>query len=190
MSVVVVGLNHRTAPVRLLERASVPATELGGVLAELISGTHVAEAVVLSTCNRVEVYAAVNTFHGALHEIGQVLAARTGGVGNSCGQAACVPPRPARGQKRAKALQALAFSAPSACFSPLLAPARQRRGICRLSRCFRRSTAMVRKSNMQVLPFKNSFIGIHLCQPDFMIFVGKTHKIQAAFSSFPAYRLL
>ncbi|SHN45624.1 glutamyl-tRNA reductase [Cryptosporangium aurantiacum] len=78
MSVVVVGLNHRTAPVRLLERASVPSPELGGVLAELISGAHVAEAVVLSTCNRVEVYAAVNTFHGALHEIGQVLSARTG----------------------------------------------------------------------------------------------------------------
>ena len=78
MSVVVVGLNHRTAPVRLLERASVPAPELGGVLAGLISGTHVAEAVVLSTCNRVEVYAAVNTFHGALHEIGQVLSTRTG----------------------------------------------------------------------------------------------------------------
>jgi glutamyl-tRNA reductase len=38
----------------------------------------VAEAVVLSTCNRVEVYAAVNTFHGALHEIGRVLSARTG----------------------------------------------------------------------------------------------------------------
>lgn len=78
MSVVVVGLNHRTAPVRLLERASVPSVELGGVLAELISGASVAEAVVLSTCNRVEVYAAVNTFHGALHEIGQVLSARTG----------------------------------------------------------------------------------------------------------------
>ncbi|MFG1926733.1 glutamyl-tRNA reductase [Cryptosporangium sp. NPDC048952] len=78
MSVVVVGLNHRTAPVRLLERASVPSPQLGGVLAELISGTNVAEAVVLSTCNRVEVYAAVNTFHGALHEIGQVLATRTG----------------------------------------------------------------------------------------------------------------
>src|SRR3954466_7825348 len=78
MSVVVVGLNHRTAPVRMLERASVSSPELGGVLAELIGGTHVAEAVVLSTCNRVEVYAAVNTFHGALHEIGQVLSTRTG----------------------------------------------------------------------------------------------------------------
>lgn len=78
MSVVVVGLNHRTAPVRLLERASVPPAQLGGVLAELVSGRHIAEAVVLSTCNRVEVYAAVNTFHGALHEIGQVLSARTG----------------------------------------------------------------------------------------------------------------
>jgi glutamyl-tRNA reductase len=77
MSILVVGLNHRTAPVRMLERASVSPAELGGVLAELVSGSHVAEAVVLSTCNRVEVYAAVNTFHGALHEIGKVLSART-----------------------------------------------------------------------------------------------------------------
>jgi glutamyl-tRNA reductase len=77
MSIVVVGLNHRTAPVRMLERASVSPAELSGVLAELVGGQHVAEAVLLSTCNRVEVYAAVNTFHGALHEIGQVLSART-----------------------------------------------------------------------------------------------------------------
>ena len=41
---------------------------------------------------------------------------RTGGAGNSCGQAACVPPRPARGQKAAKVLQTLAFSALSAHF--------------------------------------------------------------------------
>ncbi|HEV2086810.1 MAG TPA: glutamyl-tRNA reductase, partial [Cryptosporangiaceae bacterium] len=78
MSLLVVGLNHRTAPVRLLERATVPPTGLTDLLRALLGGEHVAEAVVLSTCNRVEVYAAASTFHGALHEIGQVLSARTG----------------------------------------------------------------------------------------------------------------
>src|SRR5207244_4262227 len=77
-SLLVVGLNHRTAPVRLLERAVVARRELAGVLRELLGGEHVGEAVVLSTCNRVEVYAAVSAFHGALHEIGQALSARTG----------------------------------------------------------------------------------------------------------------
>ena len=78
MSLLVVGLDHRTAPVRLLERAAVPPGDLPGVLTVLLGGEHVAEAVVVSTCNRVEVYAAVSAFHGALGEIGAVLSARTG----------------------------------------------------------------------------------------------------------------
>jgi glutamyl-tRNA reductase len=78
MSFLVVGLNHRTAPVSLLERVAVPLTDLKTVLAQLLAGQFVAEAVVLSTCNRVEVYAAVSSFHGALHEVGGVLAQRMG----------------------------------------------------------------------------------------------------------------
>ncbi len=78
MSLLVVGLNHRTAPVRLLERASVPAAELPAAMRRLVGGQHVGEVVILSTCNRVEVYAHVNAFHGALNEIGQWLAERTG----------------------------------------------------------------------------------------------------------------
>jgi glutamyl-tRNA reductase len=78
MSLLVVGLSHRTAPVALLERASVGAEELPGVLRELLRGEHVAEVIVLSTCNRVEVYAAVSAFHGGLADIGAVLAERAG----------------------------------------------------------------------------------------------------------------
>ncbi|MDQ1653923.1 MAG: glutamyl-tRNA reductase [Cryptosporangiaceae bacterium] len=78
MSLLVVGLNYRTAPVPLLERAAVPTADLAGVLADLLSGQYVTEAVVLSTCNRVEVYAAVTGFHGALNEVGEWLSARTG----------------------------------------------------------------------------------------------------------------
>ena len=78
MSLLVVGLSHRTAPVPLLERASVGSAELPEVLHELLRGDHVAEAMVLSTCNRVEVYADVDRFHGGLQDTSSVLARRLG----------------------------------------------------------------------------------------------------------------
>jgi glutamyl-tRNA reductase len=78
MTVLIVGLNHRTAPVRLLERATVAPVEVPEVLNDLLADEHVAEAAVLSTCNRVEVYAWVTGFHGGLNHIGETLARRTG----------------------------------------------------------------------------------------------------------------
>ncbi len=69
MSLVAIGLNHRTAPLDLLERMSVSDAALGKALADLCSRQHVSEAVVLSTCNRTEVYASVERFHGAFHDI-------------------------------------------------------------------------------------------------------------------------
>jgi glutamyl-tRNA reductase len=74
MSLVVVGLSHRSAPVAVLERAAVPAEETGKVASQLLEREHVAEALLLSTCNRVEVYAVVTTFHGGLADITDVLA--------------------------------------------------------------------------------------------------------------------
>jgi glutamyl-tRNA reductase len=76
MSVLVVGLNHRTADVALLERVAVPADELPKALRSLTALEHVVEAVVLSTCNRVEVYAHVSRFHAALDEIVSWIAGR------------------------------------------------------------------------------------------------------------------
>lgn len=55
-----VGLNHRSAPVELRERLSCAAHELPAVLAELAREPHVAESLVLSTCNRFEVLACAN----------------------------------------------------------------------------------------------------------------------------------
>jgi glutamyl-tRNA reductase len=78
MSVLVVGLNHRSAPVSLLDLAAVLPGDLGAVLDRQLSGQHVAEVVVISTCNRVEIYAAVSSFHGGLHEVGTALAERMG----------------------------------------------------------------------------------------------------------------
>ncbi|HEV7654291.1 MAG TPA: glutamyl-tRNA reductase [Mycobacteriales bacterium] len=78
MSLLVVGMSHRTAPVSLLERAAVGADELPEVLHALLRTDHVSEVLVLSTCNRVEVYAEVDRFHGGLQDTSTVLADRVG----------------------------------------------------------------------------------------------------------------
>jgi len=69
VSVVVVGLNHRTVPLDLLERMTVPSSRLPKALADLASREHITEAVVLSTCNRIEVYVFAEKFHGAYQDI-------------------------------------------------------------------------------------------------------------------------
>ena len=58
MSVVVIGLSHRSAPVELRERFAFVETEVPGALQQLRDAGIVTEGVVLSTCNRVEIYAA------------------------------------------------------------------------------------------------------------------------------------
>ena len=60
MTVLVVGLSHRSAPVALLERAVVAADDLPGFTAKVAGAEHVGEAIVVSTCNRVEAYAVVD----------------------------------------------------------------------------------------------------------------------------------
>lgn len=78
MSLIVVGLNHRTVPVELLERMAVPSGQVGKVLADLCAREHVAEAVVLSTCNRTEIYAKCTRFHAAVQDISEFLAGHSG----------------------------------------------------------------------------------------------------------------
>ena len=58
MTIVNVGVSYRTAPAEVLEKLAVPSTELGGVLARLHAVASIGEVAVLSTCNRLEVYAA------------------------------------------------------------------------------------------------------------------------------------
>ena len=74
MSVVVIGLNHRTAPLDLLERMAVADGQLPKALHDLCTREHVSEALVLSTCNRTEVYAVAERFHGAYSDIRGFLA--------------------------------------------------------------------------------------------------------------------
>ncbi len=56
MKLLVIGLNHKTAPVELREKLSFTETELPSVLQKLLSSSDISEAVVLSTCNRIEFY--------------------------------------------------------------------------------------------------------------------------------------
>ncbi|MBC8090509.1 MAG: glutamyl-tRNA reductase, partial [Pseudonocardia sp.] len=78
MSVLVVGLSHRSAPVEVLERAAVGAVDVPKLLDEMVRGAHVAEAMLLSTCNRIEVYAVVDAFHGGLADVSNVLSRHSG----------------------------------------------------------------------------------------------------------------
>ena len=74
MSLVVVGLNHRTAPISLLERLSISEEQLPKALAHLGNYEHVLEGAILSTCNRIEVYAVVSKFHGGAQDLRNFLA--------------------------------------------------------------------------------------------------------------------
>jgi glutamyl-tRNA reductase len=78
MTVLVVGLSYRTAPVSLLERACVPGDELRKTIDELARSESISEVLLLSTCNRVEVYADVARFHPAVADITTVLGRHAG----------------------------------------------------------------------------------------------------------------
>lgn len=78
MNLIVVGVSYRTAPVPVLERLVAAPPDVPELLAQLAAQPYVGEALVLSTCNRVEVYAGVSAFHGGLSDIVAVLAARAG----------------------------------------------------------------------------------------------------------------
>ncbi|MPZ62198.1 MAG: glutamyl-tRNA reductase [Propionibacteriales bacterium] len=78
MSVLVVGVSHQTAPVPVLERLALDYDGVGKLIAELSDSPHVQEAAVVSTCNRVEIYAEVDRFHGGVEDVSAMLAARAG----------------------------------------------------------------------------------------------------------------
>ena len=77
MNVLVVGLSHRTAPVSLLERVALSEEAVTKLLADASASEHIAEVAVLSTCNRVEIYAVVEKFHGGLADVSEVLCRHT-----------------------------------------------------------------------------------------------------------------
>jgi glutamyl-tRNA reductase len=78
VSVLLFGVSHRSAPVSVLEQLSTDESDQAKIVDQVLQSSLVTEAMVLSTCNRVEVYAVVDAFHGGLSVIGQVLSEHSG----------------------------------------------------------------------------------------------------------------
>ncbi|ROQ96633.1 glutamyl-tRNA reductase [Streptomyces sp. 2132.2] len=78
MSLLVVGLSHRSAPVSVLERASLSADAKIKLLHDTLAAEPAAEATVLATCNRIELYADVDKFHAGVAELSTLLAQHSG----------------------------------------------------------------------------------------------------------------
>jgi glutamyl-tRNA reductase len=78
MSLLAVGVSHQTAPVALLEQFAMGPDDRVKALHELVESDHVSEALVLATCNRIEVFAEVERFHGGVTDVSRVLARQAG----------------------------------------------------------------------------------------------------------------
>ncbi|WP_328900800.1 MULTISPECIES: glutamyl-tRNA reductase [unclassified Streptomyces] len=78
MSLLLVGLSHRSAPVSVLERASLAADTQAKLLQDTLAAEPAAEATVLATCNRIELYADVDKFHAGVAELSTLLAQHSG----------------------------------------------------------------------------------------------------------------
>ena len=78
MSLVVIGCNHRSTPLDVLERLTVAPEDLPKTLHEAASAENLSEAVVLSTCNRIEVYAYAERFHGGYADVRELLSLHSG----------------------------------------------------------------------------------------------------------------
>ncbi|MEU8523707.1 glutamyl-tRNA reductase [Streptomyces sp. NBC_01216] len=78
MSLLVVGLSHRSAPVSVLERASLTGDTRAKLLQDTLAAEPAAEGAVLATCNRIELYADVDKFHAGVAELSTLLAQHSG----------------------------------------------------------------------------------------------------------------
>ncbi len=79
MSVLVVGISHHTAPVSLLEQLALDGDGVRKLVLDVASSEHVTEATAIATCNRLEVYAEVERFHGSVEELSAHLVEKAGG---------------------------------------------------------------------------------------------------------------
>ncbi|MFG2267796.1 glutamyl-tRNA reductase [Streptomyces sp. NPDC048720] len=78
MSLLVVGLSHRSAPVSVLERAALSADARAKLVQDTVAAEPATEAAVLATCNRIELYADVDKFHAGVAELSTLLAQHSG----------------------------------------------------------------------------------------------------------------
>jgi glutamyl-tRNA reductase len=74
MNIVVVGLSHKTAAVEIREKLSIPEAQIEDAIAQLRSYPHISELAIISTCNRLEIYAVVYETEQGVKEITQFLA--------------------------------------------------------------------------------------------------------------------
>jgi len=75
MTALVVGISHRSAPIALLEQVAVDRDGATKLIEDVLANPHVSEATVVATCNRLEIYAAVDRFHGSVEDISGLLLA-------------------------------------------------------------------------------------------------------------------
>ncbi|MBE7363659.1 glutamyl-tRNA reductase [Corynebacterium aurimucosum] len=80
MSVLVVGMSHQSAPVALLEKLSMDETVQNHTCRAMVSAGSLSEAMIISTCNRLEVYTVTNSFHTGVQDVVRNLA-EVSGVG-------------------------------------------------------------------------------------------------------------
>ncbi|SIO91279.1 glutamyl-tRNA reductase [Nocardiopsis sp. JB363] len=78
MSVLAVGLSHRSSPVALLERVALNGQTRSKAVGEMVVSDAINEAMVVSTCNRTEIYADVEGYHGGVAAITELLSWHTG----------------------------------------------------------------------------------------------------------------
>ncbi|OQS16493.1 glutamyl-tRNA reductase, partial [Nocardia donostiensis] len=78
MSVLLVGISHRSAPVAVLEKVAITDDDRPKLIDRMLASSRISEAMIVSTCNRVEVYAVVDAFHGGLAEVGDLLSNHSG----------------------------------------------------------------------------------------------------------------
>ena len=80
MSVLVVGMSHQSAPVALLEKLSMDSAVQDSACGQLVAAEPLSEAMIISTCNRMEVYTVTSSFHAGVQEVVRVLT-QVSGVG-------------------------------------------------------------------------------------------------------------
>jgi glutamyl-tRNA reductase len=73
MNIAVIGLSHKTAPVEVREKLSVPEDARERASAQLCSYPHIQEAAILSTCNRLEIYVVTSEIDNGVREVTQFL---------------------------------------------------------------------------------------------------------------------
>jgi len=78
VSFLVVGMSHKSAPIDILERVSLDTDAAVKLAHHVLETDFVSEAVVISTCNRVEIYVEAERFHGSVEEVSGLLAEHAG----------------------------------------------------------------------------------------------------------------